>query len=147
MGEADGWTAGAKACGPPSVPDAQLALTAAELPEMQACDAGKSDQCPDMAKAMSTWKYAISALKKATEGALDANTMQFVNQIASDTDAFSAQMSEENFPVVVGNNRQVFAALKGWLDSHPKVDLDQNDLSLPNVMRGKLCGANSCFEM
>lgn len=145
--EADGWMAGPKACAPASLPHAQLALTAAELPLLQACDAGKSDQCPDMAKAVSTWKYAINALKKATEGALDANTMQYVNQISSDTEAFSAQMSEENFPVVVGNNRQVFNALRGWLDSQPKANVDADDQSLPNVMRGTLCGASSCFEM
>jgi len=145
--EADGWVAGSKACSPPAIPHAQLALAAAELPSLQACDAGKSDACPDMAKAISTWKYAIGALQRATEGALDANTMQYVTQIGQDTDGFAAQMSEENFPVVLGNNRQVFSALKGWLDSQPKEEFDPNDASLPNPMRGKLCGTSSCFEL
>ena len=32
-------------------------------------------------------------------------------QISTDTDAFAAQMSEENFPVVAANNRQVISSL------------------------------------
>lgn len=144
--EAEGWQAGAKSCTPSTLPDAFVAATAANMPELTACDAGKSDQCPDMARAITTWKFAIKHLKKATEGQLDAGTMQYINQISSDTDAFAAQMSEENFPVVVMNNRQVFQALAGWLDSQPKVDTNPDDASLPNPMRGKLCGASSCFE-
>jgi len=144
--EAEGWASAAKSCAPGNLPDAFVALTAANLPEMMACDAGKSDQCPDMARAVTTWRFAIKHLQKATDGALDAGTMQYVNQVASDTDAFAAQMSEENFPVVVGNNRQVFMALRGWMDSQPKADVDPNDASLPNPLRGKLCGASSCFE-
>mmetsp|Transcript_7391 Transcript_7391/g.17475 ORF Transcript_7391/g.17475 Transcript_7391/m.17475 type:complete len:247 (+) Transcript_7391:46-786(+) len=144
--EADGWTSGGKNCAPSEVPDAYAALVASDVEELRACDAGKSEVCPDMAKAMNTWKFAISSLQRATEGQLDANTMQYVNQIASDTDAFSAQMSEENFPVVAGNNRQVFNALMGWLDSQPKPEINPNDPSLPNPLKGKLCGATSCFE-
>lgn len=142
----DGWAAGKKSCAPPVPPHAQAALAAVSFPEMMACDAGKSDACPDMPKAINTWKFAIAQLKKATEGQLDANTMQYVTQIATDTDAFAGQPTEENFPVVVGNNRQVFQALTGWMDSQPKVQIDQNDPSLPNPLRGKLCGANSCYE-
>merc|ERR1711933_281731 len=41
----------------------------------------------------------ISHLKRATEGALDAGTSQFVQQISADTEAFEAQITEENFPV------------------------------------------------
>mmetsp|Transcript_26292 Transcript_26292/g.81973 ORF Transcript_26292/g.81973 Transcript_26292/m.81973 type:complete len:251 (+) Transcript_26292:37-789(+) len=144
--EADGWSSAPTSCSPPPVPDAYTALAASEAEELRACDGGKSDACPDMAKAMNTWKYAISSLQRATEGQLDANTMQYVNQIASDTDAFSAQMSEENFPVVVGNNRQVFAALRGWLEGQPRADIDLNDPSLPNPVKGRLCGATSCYE-
>lgn len=144
--ESEGFFAGSKTCAPQSLPDAFVALTAANLPELVACDAGKSDQCPDMARAIATWRFLIKHLKKATEGMLDAGTMQYVNQIASDTDAFAAQMSEENFPVVLGNNRQVIQALTGWLESQPKAELDPNDASLPNPMRGQLCGAVSCFE-
>lgn len=144
--QAEGWLAAPKACAPLLLPDAFVALTAAEIPELQACDGGKSDACPDMAKAVRTWRFAIEHLKKATEGALDANTFQYVNQIESDTTAFAAQMSEDNFPVVIGNNRQVFMALRGWLDAQPKADVDPNDKSLPNPLRGKLCGISSCFD-
>jgi len=144
--ESEGFASASKSCAPGNLPDAFVALTAANLPEMLACDAGKSDQCPDMARAVTTWRFAIKHLQKATEGALDAGTSQYVSQIGSDTDAFAAQMSEENFPVVVGNNRQVFLALRGWMESQPQADVDPNDASLPNPMRGKLCGATSCFE-
>lgn len=145
--ESDSWEAAPKACAPAALPDAFMALTAAELDELKACDAGKSEQCPDMAKAMNTWRFAISSLKKATEGALDANTMQYVTQIGSDTDAFTAQMSEENFPVVAQNNRQVFNALRGWLEGQPQVAVDSNDASLPNPLRGQLCGPSSCYVL
>mmetsp|Transcript_111990 Transcript_111990/g.349005 ORF Transcript_111990/g.349005 Transcript_111990/m.349005 type:complete len:102 (+) Transcript_111990:78-383(+) len=99
-----------------------------------------------MARAVTTWKFAIKHLKRATEGKLDANTMNFINQVAGDTDAFAAQMSEENFPVIAANNRQVFQALMGWLMSQPKAEVDPNDASLPNTLRGKLCGPSHCFE-
>lgn len=144
--QAAAWLGGAKSCAPPPLPDAFVALTTAELPALRACDAGKSDACPDMGKAIRTWRFAITSLKVATDGFLDANTMQYVSQIAADTDAFAAQMNEDNFPVVIGNNRQVFEALHGFLSSQPKMDVDYDDLSLPNPLRGKLCGASSCFE-
>uniref|UniRef100_A0A7S1W3E2 Apple domain-containing protein n=1 Tax=Alexandrium catenella TaxID=2925 RepID=A0A7S1W3E2_ALECA len=144
--EADGWTSSTGGCAPPPVPDAWAALAASEVEELKPCDAGKSEACPDMAKAMNTWKYAIASLQRATDGQLDANTMQYINQIASDTDAFSAQMSEENFPVVIGNNRQVFNALRGWLEGQSRADVDPNDPSLPNPLKGRLCGATSCYE-
>jgi len=144
--QAEGWLAGAKDCAPAALPDAFVALTTAELPALLACDAGKSDACPDMGKAIRTWRFAIAHLKTATDGQLDANTMQYVAQIAADTDAFAAQMSEENFPVIIGNSRQVFLALRGWLAAQPKMDVDPNDISLPSPLRGKLCGASSCFE-
>lgn len=63
-------------------------------------EAGLSDSCPDMAKAVNTWQFAIKALKKAQiagrsqmfsmfsflrfEAAgpkLDAGTLQYVTQI------------------------------------------------------------------
>merc|ERR1711920_39742 len=114
-----------KNCAPPSVPDAFVAQKAAEL--LLPCDAGKSEACPDMARAVTTWKFAIKHLKRAAEGKLDANTYGFVNQIAGDTDAFAAQMSEENFPVVAANNPQVFQALGGWLASQGAPQVNAND--------------------
>ena len=85
--------------------DAHLARTAGKA--LAPCDTGKNDACPDMARAITTWKFAIKHLKKAADGKVDANTLQYITQIASDTEAFAAQMSEENFPVISGNNRQV----------------------------------------
>uniref|UniRef100_A0A7S2J8S1 Apple domain-containing protein n=1 Tax=Alexandrium andersonii TaxID=327968 RepID=A0A7S2J8S1_9DINO len=144
--EADGWTSSTRNCAPPPVPDAHAALVSSDVPELRVCDAGKSPECPDIAKAMNTWKYAISSLQRATDGQLDAGTMQYINQIASDTDAFAAQMSEENFPVIAANNRQVFQALNGWLMSQPQTQVDPNDASLPGPLRGKLCGPSHCYE-
>mmetsp|Transcript_54384 Transcript_54384/g.157245 ORF Transcript_54384/g.157245 Transcript_54384/m.157245 type:complete len:371 (+) Transcript_54384:110-1222(+) len=141
---ADGWVSAPKACAPPAIPDAYQAFAAGEL--LKACDAGKNEACPDMARAVTTWRYAIRHLKKATEGKVDPNTVNFINQVSDDTDAFAAQMSEDNFPVVVGNNRQVFNALASWMMSTPKPNFDPNDLSLPNPLRGELCGAASCHE-
>jgi len=140
----DGWSSAEKGCAPPSVPDSFAALAAAKL--LLPCDAGKSDACPDMAKAVTTWRFAIKHLKKASEGKVDANTVNFISQVADDTDAFAAQMSEDNFPVVAGNNRQVFTALNSWLSSQPTPSLDPNDPSLPNPLRGHLCGPTSCYE-
>jgi hypothetical protein len=142
--QADGWISAAKGCAPPPINDAFLALSASNL--LLACDAGKSDACPDMARAVTTWRFAIRHLKRATEGKVDPNTINFINQVSDDTDAFAAQMSEDNFPVVAGNNRQVFVALQSWMASQPTPNIDKNDASLPNPVRGHLCGASSCFE-
>merc|ERR1712151_188598 len=141
---ADGWHSAAKGCAPPAVSDAHLARAASNA--LRVCDTGKNDACPDMARAIQTWKFAIKNMKKAAEGKVDANTVQYITQIASDTEAFAAQMSEENFPVISGNNRQVFNVMQGWLDSQPAVQVDPNDNSLPNPAMGKLCGPNSCYE-
>lgn len=141
---AEGFTSASKTCAPADVPDAFLAAKAAEL--LLKCDAGKSDACPDMAGAVTTWKFAIKHLKQATDGALDANTQQYITQIGTDTDAFAAQMSEENFPVIAGNNRQVFQALAGWMASQPTAVVDPNDASLPNPARGLMCGPSTCYD-
>lgn len=142
---AEGWHAAPKTCAPPAVPDSAMAKAASEV--LRACDAGKNEGCPDMAKAITTWKFAIKHLKKGAEGKVDANTLQYITQVASDTDAFASQMSEENFPIIVGNNRQVFNVLDAWMSSQPAYKADTTDKSLPNVMHGKLCGPNSCFEL
>jgi len=142
--QADGFVSGAKACAPTPIPDAYLAFAAGTI--LLPCDAGKSDKCPDMARAITTWRFAIKHLKRATEGKVDPNTINFINQISDDTDAFAAQMSEDNFPVVAGNNRQVFLALHSWMESQGKPNFNANDVSLPNPVKGHLCGASSCFE-
>lgn len=142
---AEGWSAAPKGCAPPELPDAMVAHKTSEL--LTVCDAGKSAACPDMARAMTTWKFAIKHLMQATDGKIDANTQQYISQISTDTDAFTAQMSEENFPVIVGNNRQVFLALGSWLATQAGgVPIDPNDASLPNPLRGELCGPSTCFE-
>lgn len=140
----DGWQSGAKACAPQAVPDAYAAYVAGRL--LEPCDAGKSDACPDMARAITTWRFAIKHLKQAANGKVDPNTVNFINQVSDDTDAFAAQMSEDNFPVVVANNRQVFMALNSWMSAQPSIPTNANDASLPNPLRGHLCGAASCYE-
>lgn len=152
--QAYGWNSGVKACAPPAVPDAFAALTIAESTGLRACDGGKSEKCPDLAAAINTWRTAIKHLIRATQGRVDEATMGHVNQISADSDAFKAGMerevrpSEADFPRVVFNNRIVFDALKGWLDSTPKVEVSADDASLPNPIRnGKLCGKTSCYEL
>lgn len=140
----EGFIAAAKSCAPPAIAESSIANAASNV--LRVCDAGKNDACPDMARAITTWKYAIKSLKNAADGKVDASTLQYVNQVASDTEAFASQMSEENFPVIVGNNRQVFNVLDSWLQQQPSSGVDTNDKSLPNVMMGKLCGPNSCYE-
>lgn len=61
----------------------------------RACDAGKSAACPDIVRAILTWKFAIAHLARAGEEAFDANAMKYVAQIQSDTDAYMVQMSED----------------------------------------------------
>jgi len=139
----EGWSSGTKACAPPSLPEAFQALKAADL--LKRCDAGLSDACPDMAKAVNTWQFAIRNLKKAAGSKLDAGTLQFVNQIEADTTAFAAQMSDQNFPLIMANNRQVFQALQSWMESQPKVEIDINDSSLPLPLRGSFCGPVACY--
>mmetsp|Transcript_36317 Transcript_36317/g.67553 ORF Transcript_36317/g.67553 Transcript_36317/m.67553 type:complete len:361 (+) Transcript_36317:83-1165(+) len=139
----EGWSAGTKSCAPPAVPEAFQAWKAGEL--LTRCDAGLSDACPDMAKAVNTWQFAIRNLKKAAATKLDAGTLQYVNQIEADTNAFAAQMSDQNFPLIMSNNRQVFQALQSWMDSQPKVQVDATDSSLPLPLRGSFCGPVACY--
>jgi len=141
---AEGFYAAIKQCAPPELSDAWMALKASEV--LQACDAGKSDVCPDIARAITTWKFAISHLKKAIVGNLDANTQSYLEQIGADTDAYAGQMTEESFPLIVANNRQVFVAMTGWMQSQPRGVADPNDMSLPNPVRGQFCGPNTCYE-
>eukprot|EP00927_Polykrikos_kofoidii_P042244 TRINITY_DN360_c0_g3_i1.p1 TRINITY_DN360_c0_g3~~TRINITY_DN360_c0_g3_i1.p1 ORF type:complete len:404 (-),score=60.84 TRINITY_DN360_c0_g3_i1:287-1405(-) len=141
---AEGWQAASKSCAPLALPSGYIAKVTADA--LKICDSGKSDLCPDMARAVTTWKFAIKHLKSAGEGKLDANTLQYIAQIAADTDSFASQMSEENFPVIIGNNRQVFNVLSSWLGSHTAPAADHNDDSLPNPVRGHLCGPTSCYE-
>lgn len=139
----EGWLAGSKGCAPSAIPEAFQALKTGEL--LTRCDAGLSDSCPDMAKAVNTWQFAIKALKKAAGPKLDAGTLQYVTQIEADTAAFAAQMSDQNFPLIMSNNRQVFQALHSWMDNQPKVNIDVTDSSLPLPLRGSFCGPVACY--
>jgi hypothetical protein len=141
----DGFVAAAKSCAPTHLPDAFVALKASEV--LTACDAGKTDACPDIARAVSTWKFAIKHLRKAVEGQVDANIFGYVQQIESDTNAFAAQMSEENFPVIAANNRQVFQVLTSFLQAQPAPAISASDQSLPAPVRGQMCGAGHCYEL
>jgi len=125
------------------MPEAFQAYKSGEL--LRRCDAGLSDACPDMARAVNTWQYAIRNLKKAAAPKLDAGTMQYITQIEADTNAFAAQMSDQNFPLIMSNNRQVFNALQSWMDNQPKVDVDVMDSSLPLPVRGSFCGPVACY--
>mmetsp|Transcript_59882 Transcript_59882/g.129831 ORF Transcript_59882/g.129831 Transcript_59882/m.129831 type:complete len:369 (-) Transcript_59882:123-1229(-) len=142
--QADGFASAPRSCSPPQLPDAFVAFAASKV--VEPCDGGKNPACPDIAKAITTWKFAIKHLKRAAEGKVDGNTLEYINQILADTDAFAAQLSEENFPVITSNNRQVFQVLNGWLQSQPGATLDPNDASLPNPLRGRFCGPSSCYE-
>eukprot|EP00439_Symbiodinium_sp_Y106_P019355 s1180_g2.t1 len=134
---------GTKACAPPELSDASVAWKTASLPALRACDAGRSDDCPDLRRALRTWQFAIGALRRATAGLVDGKTQSLVEQIAADTDAFSEQFSEENFPVVAHNNRVLFSALEGWLqEQSPELPA----VALPAPLRGELCGMTSCFD-
>merc|ERR1712232_898820 len=120
------------------------ALHAADL--LQVCDNGLAGTCPSMARAIRTWRFAIDHLEKALDGQVDAETMTYVKDIAHMTSSFAEVMTLENFHVVVRHNRQVFEAFRPWLNSQPKVEFDQGDMSLPGPMRGEFCSQHSCFE-
>jgi hypothetical protein len=98
-----------------------------------------------MARAVTTWQYAIKKLKEAAAGRLDAGTVQYVTQIEADTNAFAAQMSDQNFPLIMANNRQVFNALHTWMAGQPQVAIDPADLSAPLPLRGSFCGPVACY--
>lgn len=150
---AKGFSSASKACAPPPLPPAFVALQVAYSDGLKACDGGKSDQCPDALAGITTWKYAIKHLKRATEGRVDPTTWDHIEQIGSDSENLARQVTAEvrpsdaDFPRIVYNNRLIFNALHSWLDSTPKVELGVDDPSLPNPIRnGKLCGQSSCYE-
>lgn len=140
---AEAWSAGAKACSPPGIPEAQQAFLAGQV--LAKCDAGVSDACPDMAAAVNTWQYAIKKLKEAASGRMDAGMMQYITQIEADTNAFAAQMSDQNFPLIMANNRQVFNAFHSWMSGQPQVNVDPGDSSAPLPTRGSFCGPVACY--
>merc|ERR1711920_211097 len=117
-------------------------------------DGGKhEEECPDTLAAVNTWRLAIRYLTKACAGRVDQDTMSHVDRIAEDSKNLVTQITGEyrpsdlDFPRVVFNNRLIFNSLKEWLVMHPKVELREDDRSLPNPLRtGNLCGKTSCYE-
>jgi hypothetical protein len=95
-----------------------------------------------------TWKFAVDRLQEAARDQLDDTAMQWVNLITEDTNALSMQeITDEGYEIVSSNNRQVFSMLQGWLESRGTVQFSPDDTSLPNPLRGELCGTSSCFEL
>eukprot|EP00913_Durusdinium_trenchii_P004768 g4428.t1 len=64
-------------------------------------------------------------------------------------------MSDQNFPLIMSNNRQVFQALHSWMDNQPKVDFDYFhtafELLISSARLGSHClrratgGGSHCF--
>lgn len=147
------WSAGSKDCAPTRLPDASVALSIAESEGVKACDKGKTEKCPDVLAAVTTWRLAIKHLLRAATGRVDGATMEHITAIGTDTEALEKRVSGEfrpsdaDFPRVVYNNRLIFDNLRDWMLQHPRVELSTEDASLPNPLRfGTLCGKISCYE-
>uniref|UniRef100_A0A7S1PRJ8 Apple domain-containing protein n=1 Tax=Alexandrium catenella TaxID=2925 RepID=A0A7S1PRJ8_ALECA len=145
---------GGKACAPAPLPAAFVALATAESPGVRACDGGKTEKCRDVHAAVTTWRFAISFLKKAVEGRVDEGTWGTIEQIGRDSDNLLASItgeyrpSDADFDRVVFNNRLIFNSLRDWLDQFPKAELSTADATLPLPLRyGRLCGKQSCYEL
>eukprot|EP00931_Biecheleriopsis_adriatica_P063286 TRINITY_DN38285_c0_g1_i1.p1 TRINITY_DN38285_c0_g1~~TRINITY_DN38285_c0_g1_i1.p1 ORF type:complete len:314 (-),score=64.69 TRINITY_DN38285_c0_g1_i1:34-939(-) len=140
--QAHGWVSGAKACGPPRLPLAFVALKTAWSPALM------------VAAAINTWIFAIDHLKRAFAGRVDADTMHHIEQIGKDSENFKVGLtaeyrpSDKDFPRMVYNNRLIFNHLHATLTQQPAVDLSEADASLPTPLRfGRLCGKSSCYDL
>lgn len=146
--EVAGWVSGSRDCVASPLPPALLSLATAQSESLVACDGGRSERCPDLERAVQTWKFAIDQLQEAVRGQVDESTMQWVNVITDDTHALSTQgVTDEGYEIVSSNNRQVFSIMRGWLESHGTIEFSPDDTTLPNPLRGELCGRSSCFEL
>eukprot|EP00928_Gymnodinium_smaydae_P029018 TRINITY_DN21979_c0_g2_i1.p1 TRINITY_DN21979_c0_g2~~TRINITY_DN21979_c0_g2_i1.p1 ORF type:complete len:491 (-),score=92.54 TRINITY_DN21979_c0_g2_i1:61-1533(-) len=111
------WTAAA----PVEIPFAQAALFAAERPEVKACDGGLGPKCDNPYPAMFAWRYATNNLRLAvnalpeSERRMHKSTVSWVALISEQVDAFFKQPTAETLANAVGNARQVFDSLKGWM--------------------------------
>eukprot|EP00930_Biecheleria_cincta_P023066 TRINITY_DN16718_c0_g1_i1.p1 TRINITY_DN16718_c0_g1~~TRINITY_DN16718_c0_g1_i1.p1 ORF type:complete len:327 (+),score=47.39 TRINITY_DN16718_c0_g1_i1:2-982(+) len=129
-----GWTSGVKACGPSKLPDGFVAHATANAEALKACDAGKGEQCPDVAAAINTWLFAIKHLKQAFEGRVDPDTWHHVTQIGVDSQNFKAGLTSEyrptdkDFPRVIYNNRLIFNHLDESLRQHGQVEINPQDV-------------------
>lgn len=148
------WTSGIKACVPPALPPAAVALRAGTCEGLKKCDAGKGDECPNVVAAANTWIFAINHMKRAFRGRVDADTWNHIERIGKESENFLNQLtspyrpSDKDFPRVVYNNRLIFSHLEDALASQPQVTFSSEDASLPNPLRfGSLCGNISCYEL
>jgi len=79
--------------------------------------------------------------------------MEHIDRIAADSQNVVNSITgyyrpgDSDFARSVYNNRLIFNSLRDWLVMHPKFELQEDDLSLPNPLRtGALCGKASCYE-
>lgn len=153
-----GWKSGGKTCGPQPIGPGFMALTFTRSAGLKACDNLQKDKCPDVHMAITTWAFLLKNLVKASEGRLDQASMQYVQNIHDATmkclqgvflpyDPTISDYRTCEVGEVVYNNRQIVNQLTGWLEAHPKIEVSETDISLPNPMRtGQLCGRTSCYE-
>lgn len=106
------------------IPFAKAALFAAKLPEVRRCDEGPGPNC-DAHRAMVGWRYAVNNLRRAIDLLPEAtrqvhkSTLALVGQIAADVEMFFQQPTVETLVIAIGNARQVFDALEGWMATTP----------------------------
>jgi len=152
--QAPAWSSGSKACVPSRIPPAFAALTIANNEALKACDAGKSETCPDVLMAVNTWRLMFKFLNAATHNRVDGETISQIERIqqeswnvaAAITGDYRPSESPPDFGRTVYNNRLVINSLRDWLEAHPKAEFRAGDHSLPSPLRtGKLCGRTPCF--
>jgi len=114
------------------VPFAKAAIFAAELPEVRACDGGPGPGC-DAFRAMMGWRYAVNNLRRAVDllppetRSMHKSTIAFVAQISAEVEGFFVTPTAETLMVAIGNARQVFDMLKGWMSTSVWSELAVDD--------------------
>lgn len=128
------------------VPFARAALFASELPQIRGCDAGLGPSCSNPYAAMAVWRYAVNNLRRAVdllpegERQMHKSTVAWVAQISAEVEAFYQQPTEEALAVAIGNTRQVFQMLSGWMGTSPPNILDFPEpvgVGVPFLPRGR----------
>merc|ERR1712113_628958 len=99
--------------GPQKMSHGFVALAISESKELKLCDGGKSDQCPDVEKAINTWNFALARLRWAAKGRVDQSTWDTLNQLVDESIRFQDGLhgdyrpSDADFPRIVYNNRLI----------------------------------------
>eukprot|EP00434_Breviolum_minutum_P018246 symbB.v1.2.016096.t1/scaffold1215.1/size131139/6 len=148
------WTSGVKACAPAPLPPAAVALRVGLCEAVKKCDAGKGDECPNVAAAINTWIFGIENMKRAFRGRVDPDTWNHVERIGKESENFLLQLtspyrpSDKDFPRIIYNNRLIFSHLEEALTSQTRgVSFSSEDASLPNPLRyGSLVGVSSVVK-